>query len=110
MRRSLLRTGIATLRCLLLAAAALVAAPALSGRRPASMRDMAACCRRKLLADRGAHWKTFFGSSEWKALTGNPRYNFEALPSRLQGNAPLTSRHTAAHRQHGCAQARIGPP
>lgn len=35
------------------------------------------------LADRDAYWATFFGSPEWKALTGNPRYNFEALVANV---------------------------
>lgn len=41
------------------------------------------------LAERDAYWKTFFGSDEWKALTGNPRYNFEALVANVD-NAILT--------------------
>jgi len=33
------------------------------------------------LADRDKNWATFFGSPEWKALTGNPRYSFEPIVS-----------------------------
>lgn len=35
------------------------------------------------LADRDKNWATFFGSPEWKALTGNPRYSFEPLVSNV---------------------------
>lgn len=41
------------------------------------------------LADRDAYWATFFGSPEWKALTANPRYNFETLVANVD-NAILT--------------------
>ncbi len=35
------------------------------------------------LADRDKNWATFFGSPEWKALAGNPRYSFEPLVSNV---------------------------
>jgi hypothetical protein len=35
------------------------------------------------LADRDKNWATFFGSPEWKALTGNPRYSFEPIVSSI---------------------------
>ena len=35
------------------------------------------------LADRDKNWAAFFGSPEWKALTGNPRYSFEPLVSNV---------------------------
>lgn len=41
------------------------------------------------LDDRDAYWKAFFGSPEWKALTGNRRYNFEALVANVD-NTILT--------------------
>jgi hypothetical protein len=35
------------------------------------------------LADRDKNWATFFGSAEWKALSGNPRYSFEPIVSNI---------------------------
>jgi hypothetical protein len=35
------------------------------------------------LADRDKNWATFFGSPEWKALTGNSRFSFEPLVSNV---------------------------
>lgn len=35
------------------------------------------------LSDRDKNWATFFGSPEWKALTGNPRYSFEPIVSNV---------------------------
>lgn len=35
------------------------------------------------LADRDKNWATFFGSPEWKALSGNTRYSFEPIVSNV---------------------------
>ena len=35
------------------------------------------------LADRDKYWAAFFGSDGWKALTSNPRYNFETLVANV---------------------------
>lgn len=35
------------------------------------------------LADRDKNWAAFFGSPEWKALTGNARYSFEPIVSNV---------------------------